>query len=114
MSETWNRSYVEMPAALVRRTCEDCIARIQEHRNNEERGLKEAKVRRHNRSWWRRLLGLKPIDIEDVHLDTWEGLGVRMYAWGSLDVAEALLKLSKNVPPESTVHVTAADWEMIA
>lgn len=115
-------SYVTLSAAEVERLALACVRSIEAERHaRDERAIERVMVRSRRQGWLGRLLKLEPpagLSREEAvaELDArsradfgfpWRSC----YAWGSFEVAHALLRAARS--GAATVNVTAHDLDML-
>lgn len=110
-------SFVTIPSAKVREMAQDCLDRIERRNQRVLNGAVEARYQKEQKyvaSWWGRLwrakLPTKEHIRESILSDHWTAMDLQMYAWGSRDAAERLLKAAKYA---DTVQVSSEDLDML-
>ena len=119
-----NDSYAFIPTKRVVALCEATLEHIAKRQEEQRTEAINEMVAAHEKSWWRKLLRKPVMSFEEAKIrywaearrSTWEfqhvEISIRMYGWGSKDVAERLLALSKKT--ESKIMMIASkDLEYI-
>ena len=111
-----SRSSVRIKTAKVEEQCRKTIKLINEKRTQEDVAVENAHLEKINRRLWRRLRGW----LEREYLTNKEKLSISKdnwhypscYAWGTLDVAEKLLKAAKR-SDDGFVTVSVEDLDLL-
>lgn len=112
------QSYITLPSKIVADACEKKIAHIKEKRKeSDDEWLKKHRGNIRKYSFLGIQFGpvIRPQTDQEVYAATsFEGLwnARSIYAWGTLDTAEKLLRIAKS--GAKYVNVTAEDWDQIS
>jgi hypothetical protein len=109
-------SFISLPKDKVIELCEKTIAHINERRQREDDRYLNKIVRRRNKSWVRRLRKKPEVTLEQIREEykdySYNFIFPSIYAWGTLDTAERVLKIAK--ASEDIVYVSSSDFDSIS
>ena len=111
-------SHVSLPKAEAVRLAQECLDRINRTKDLRKRELIECERASMAKSWFRKIFrSPEPTDEEILESHCHIGgkmFHIHMYAWGSVGVAERIIKAAQYLKDDDVIQLTLEDLDYIA